>query len=220
MRLSELFSVLQELSIADVEKAGITRDRTLDRGLLWVISRMKLLFERPIQYDEEVTFTTWPGKRIHMVFPRYYEARDSEGNLLLQGSALWLLIDAQRRIFISPQDYDIEIPPAEKEGIELPMALRRISQDRPAVIRTALYSDIDLNGHVNNTRYLDWMDDLFDMHFHDVYTVSALQINYEHEVTCGQSVSLCYEYEDQVYRIEGKTKDANAFHARMDVKRL
>jgi len=42
LRLSRLFSILQEISIADVERVGLTRDKTLDKGMLWVISRMRL----------------------------------------------------------------------------------------------------------------------------------------------------------------------------------
>jgi len=156
-----------------------------------------------------------------MVFPRYYEGRDSENRLLFQGSSLWLLIDEKKRTFISPQDYGIEVPGIpEKTGIELPMAIRKINSDRPASIRTAVYSDIDLNGHVNNTRYLDWMDDLFDVHFHEVYAVKTIQINYEHEVEYGTSVSLFYEYSDQIYRIDGKTPSRDAFHARLEVTRI
>ena len=34
LRLSALFSVLQEVSITDVELTGLTRDKTLDRGFL------------------------------------------------------------------------------------------------------------------------------------------------------------------------------------------
>ena len=221
LRMSALFSILQQMSIRDVELVGVPREKTLDRGLLWVISRMKLEFERIISYDEEITFVTWPGKREHMMFPRYYEGRDSRGSLLFRGAAVWLLISEKKRIVVSPQDCDIEIPAAEgREEIGLPMALRTIDSDRPASIRTVVYSDIDLNGHVNNTRYLDWMDDLFDLHFHEIYVPAALQINYEHEVEYGNSVSLHYEYENQTYRIDGKVGDHTAFRARMEVKRL
>ncbi|MBR2768312.1 MAG: hypothetical protein IKD68_05215 [Solobacterium sp.] len=220
LRMSALFSILQEMSISDVEGIGVTREMTLDKGLLWVISRMKLEFERMISYDEEITFSTWPGERSHMMFPRYYEARDAEGNLVFRGSSLWLLISESTRTIIRPEDYGIEIPAREgKEQCELPMALRSIDSDRPASIRTVLYSDIDLNGHVNNTRYLDWIDDLFDVHFHEVYVPTAVQINYDHEVEYGSSVSLHYEYGEQIYRIDGKLGDHAAFRARFEVKK-
>lgn len=221
LRMSALFSILQEMSIRDVEEAGVTRDKTLDIGLLWVISRMKLEFERMIEYDEEITFSTWAGKCQHMLFPRFYEAKDQEGNVIFRGSSIWLLISEKKRTVVSPEEYHIVIPEVPgKEGIEVPMALRSIDSDRPASIRTVVYSDIDLNGHVNNTRYLDWIDDLFDVHFHEVYMPKALQINYDHEVEYGSSISLHYEYENQTYRIDGKASDFTAFRARIEVQRF
>ncbi|MBO7703336.1 MAG: hypothetical protein J6S26_02730 [Solobacterium sp.] len=221
LRRSALFSILQEMSIRDVELTGLTRDKTLDKGMLWVISRMKIEMDRPILYDETVTVTTSPGERTHMVFPRYYTIRDAEGNLILRGSALWLLIDSETREPIIPQEKGIEIPAVEEAGrIELPMGLRTIDSEYPAIIRKAMYSDIDLNGHVNNTRYLDWIDDLFDMHFHEVTNVTSLQINYVHEVGCGEQITMYYEYHDGKYRIDGRTKDETVFQAEVAARKL
>ena len=221
LRHSALFSILQEVSIRDVELGGLTRDKTLDKGFLWVISRMKITMERPILYGETVTVFTSPGDRMHMVFPRFYRIEDEHGEGILRGSALWTLIHADSRMPISPEAEHIEIPGiAEEDRIEVPMGLKPVLSDQPASIRTALFSDIDLNGHVNNTRYLDWMDDLFDVHFHEVYAVKTIQINYEHEVEYGTSVSLFYEYSDQIYRIDGKTPSRDAFHARLEVTRI
>ena len=220
LRHSALFSILQEVSIRDVERGGLTRDKTLDRGLLWVISRMKITMERPIRYGETITVLTAPGDRMHMVFPRFYRIEDAEGEVILRGSALWTLIHADTRTPISPEAENIEIPGVEgSDRIGLPMGLKPVLSDTPASIRTALFSDIDLNGHMNNTRYLDWMDDLFDLHFHEVTKIEAIQINYIHEVEYEDRISLYYEYSDGHYRIEGKTEEHSIFSADFQVRK-
>ena len=214
LRLSKLFSILQEISIADVERVGLTRDKTLDKGMLWVISRMRLEMERPICYDETITISTIAGKRAHMMFPRYYEVRDSEGTLIMRGSAIWLLIYADSRTPIVPEEENIEIPGVEEQGMPpLPMGLRVIESDIPAIIRKVMYSDIDLNGHMNNTRYLDWIDDMYDMHFHEVTRIRTLQINYLKELSYGDQVTLFYEYENGMYRIDGVMDGDKVFSA-------
>lgn len=221
LRLSALFSMLQEVSIRDVELAGVTRDRTLDKGLLWVISRMKLEMDRPIHYDETITISTSAGPRTHMVFPRYYTVKDAEGHILLKASALWLLISENTRTSINPEEEGIDIPGTEEEGrLELPMGLRPFSCDDPSSIRTVVFSDIDLNGHVNNTRYLDWIDDLFDLHFHEVTAVKKLQINYIHEVEFNDQVSVYYEYHNGKYRVDGRKDDITVFQAEFEAMKL
>ena len=219
LRLSALFSILQEASIRDVELAGLTRDKTLDKGMLWVISRMKIEQERPIVYGETITVSTAPGDRMHMVFPRYYRITDAEGNVILKGSALWLLIYADSRETVSPEAEHLEIPGVEEEGrIELPMGLKPVLSEEPAHIRKAMFSDIDLNGHMNNTRYLDWMDDLFDMHFHEVTKIESVQINYIREVAWEDKVTLVYEYSNGHYRIDGKQDGDVVFSADLGVR--
>ena len=221
LRLSALFSVLQEVSITDVELTGLTRAKTLDRGFLWVISRMKLEMNRPISYGETITVSTSPGERMHMVFPRYYTITDAEGEVVLRGSALWTLINVNTREAINPEKENIEIPGIEEEDrIDLPMGLKKISSDNPASIRQALYSHIDLNGHMNNTRYLDWIDDLFDMHFHEVTAIDQFQINYIQEVEYGDKVELCYEYFQGIYRIDGNVNGRTIFSAHMRTKKI
>ncbi|MBQ9327252.1 MAG: hypothetical protein IJ225_01795 [Solobacterium sp.] len=221
LRMSALFSMLQEASITDVELAGLTRDKTLDRGLLWVISRIKVDMTRPIRYGETVTISTIAGERAHMVFPRYYRITDREGKEVLSGSALWLLIDETARTPIHPEDYDIEIPGVKEEGMpSLPMGLRSIEMDNAASIRKVMFSDIDLNGHVNNTRYLDWIDDLFDMHFHEVTLLTSFQINYLKELSCGDQVHMYYEYNAGRYRMDGASGQETVFSALAQVKRL
>ena len=221
LRLSALFSMLQEISISDVERTGLTREKTLDRGLLWVISRMRVELERPIYYGETITISTIAGKRAHMMFPRYYEVRDEQNSVILRGSAIWLLISQKTREAIIPEQEAIDIPGVEENGMPpLPMGLRTIESDIPAIIRKVMYSDIDLNGHMNNTRYLDWIDDMYDMHFHEVTRFRVLQINYLKELEYGEQVTLYYEYGEGKYRIDGIEGTNKVFSAYAEVEKL
>jgi hypothetical protein len=69
-----------------------------------------------------------------------------------------------------------KIPPAE--GLEDQMVTR------------AGYSTIDLMGHVNNARYIDWISDCFTFEEHLTKKLSWLQINYVNEVKPGEPVAL------------------------------
>lgn len=44
------------------------------------------------------------------------------------------------------------------------------------------FSDIDMNQHVNNTKYYDWAVDLLDFEFLTTYTPKEIYIKYNHEV--------------------------------------
>ena len=62
MRLSTLFTRLQEAAIAHTIELGVTREKTLDQGLLWAVTQYNVKFNRLPEYDEKVTLLSWPGK--------------------------------------------------------------------------------------------------------------------------------------------------------------
>jgi hypothetical protein len=56
--------------------------------------------------------------------------------------------------------------------------------------RRAVYSDIDFYGHVNNVRYIQWIQDMVDPGILDTADQIRLDINYVNEVLPGETVEL------------------------------
>jgi acyl-CoA thioesterase FadM len=56
--------------------------------------------------------------------------------------------------------------------------------------RTALFSDIDYNGHVNNTRYIQWIQDLVEPGILEGAGRLRLDINYLSEIKYGELTEL------------------------------
>lgn len=192
LRMSRLFSILQELSIAHTEALGFPRETTLDRGFLWVITRVRLCLPRPIFYDESIRIETWPEPMIHMVYPRGYRILDAQDRPIGECSALWTIIDGAARQVALPSRTGVVIAGFHRED-ELPLPQGLLSP-APDIARSARhpvsYSDIDLNRHVNNTRYFDWIDDLFAPEAHKCGLYSEIQMNFQHEIRPGTCVTL------------------------------
>ena len=97
LRTSVLLSWIQEAAIAHTEALGMGREKTLDKGLLWIVNMQRIEISRLPVYDEEVLLRSWPGKSMHLLFPRYFELLDRDGKVLVSGSALWSLINENTR---------------------------------------------------------------------------------------------------------------------------
>ncbi len=190
LRTSAMFRMFQEISIAHTELLGAGREKTLDKGALWVMTRMRVVTKRPALYDEHITLVSWPGQTMHCVFPRFYRILDANGETLADASGLWALIDAKTRRIVFPDELGVDIEGCQVQNeLALPEALAAF-EPLEAHTRTAHYCDADLNGHVNNTRYLDWMDDLAGQEFHRAHFWRELQINYQSEIPPGSRVEL------------------------------
>ena len=160
LRLSRLFTFLQEAAIAHTEALGMGRAKTLDKGLLWVVTLQQAKITRLPVYDEHVTLESTPGETMHTFFPRYYRLTDADGNELVNAAALWALMDAETRAMIFPEKRGVHIdaqPTPWKTFLPRPPKLPESPQESTF---TVPYSYVDLNGHMNNTRYFDLAEDL------------------------------------------------------------
>ena len=159
LRLSRLFELLQEASIRHTEQLGMGREKTLDKGLLWVVTMQRCEIARLPEYDERITLTSWPGAMMHVFFPRYYRIADEKDNTLLSASALWMLVDEKTRKMAFPDEWGVEIAGVTTgREIRLPSGLKKLTCAEEASF-TVPFSYVDLNGHMNNTRYFDLAED-------------------------------------------------------------
>ncbi|MBQ2143987.1 MAG: hypothetical protein II436_02615 [Oscillospiraceae bacterium] len=189
LRTSTLLTMLQEAAIAHTEQLGMGREKTLDRGLLWIITLQRLQVYRMPVYDEVFTLECWPGKTMHVLFPRYYRMLAEDGSLLAEGSALWALIDQENHELQFPDTWGISIP-GTVTGREcpLPRAPRPLALTENVEFQVP-YSYIDLNQHMNNVHYLDLAEDVLPAAVHD-FPLKSLEIEYSGEARLGQTIRL------------------------------
>ncbi len=55
------------------------------------------------------------------------------------------------------------------------------------------YSDIDVNGHLNNCKYIDFIMDCFPREVHRERRVASIEINFVHEALPGHTVAIYRE---------------------------
>lgn len=160
IRLSALFTRLQEAAIEHTQQLGAGKEKTLDKGLLWVVTQQSVSFARMPEYDECLTLLSWPGKTMHLFFPRFWQILDERGDIIIEASSLWGLMDSHTRKLTFPEEYGIDLPDLS-EGRSIPLPTRIRAQQAEIVQSfTVPYSYVDLNGHMNNARYFDLITDL------------------------------------------------------------
>ncbi len=207
LKLPAFFSLIQDIATADAENVGLGKNKTMDKGLLWVFTRVYVEFYDTPSYMDECELSTYPGKRKMFFFPRYVELHDSKGNPLAKCSTIWVLIDEKtRRAILKPE---IDVDADQTKGDELPLPEK--TNERPSSFvysRIVRYSDVDLNGHLNNVRYIEMIVDLLSSEEHREKRLASFLINYLKEVKEGEEVEL-YANEDRTYVkgvVDGQTR--------------
>jgi len=205
LRTSTLFELMQEASIRHTEELGMGREMTLDRGLLWMVTHQRAEIERMPAYDERITLESWPGKTMHLLFPRFYRVLDEGGNVLLRASALWALVDQGTRRMVFPDRYGVTIEGVVTGNeIDLPSAPRRAAGEAAHAF-TVPFSYVDLNGHMNNTRYFDLAEDCIPAAA-EGRSLRAAVVEYANEVRFGESLRVTVEQNEGTWLISGDTE--------------
>jgi acyl-ACP thioesterase len=113
-----------------------------------------------------------------VAYPRSVVAYDEKRNELFRSISLWVLMDPETRAMVLPGKSGV-IVNGMLRGNELPspgsLAPASLSAE---VARTVRFTDLDVNGHMNNTRYLDWLADLLPGSFHENHVIRDMTLGY------------------------------------------
>ena len=106
-----------------------------------------------------------------------------EGQPVGSAATLYVQLDLTTRRMVKPwlggnDQLDCELEPP----LPLPGAIPTLEAPTTTLERVARYSDLDVNGHVNNTRYLDWFCDCFDTEYHRAWALKDVLIHYNREI--------------------------------------
>lgn len=212
LKLSSLFKLFQNTSVEATESLGMGKDKTLEKGYLWVISRVYVVINKMPKYLDNFTIETYPEPMMHFIYPRQYLIKDETGNILVRMSAVWALISAKTRKILFPSETNVIVPGITK-GNELEYPVDFVKKDveikEKRIIRN---SDTDINGHLNNTRYVDFIQDLKACD----KKINTFAIAYFEEVKEGEVLVLSASL-DATY-FTGKVNDKLVFEAEVTYK--
>ena len=210
LKLSSLFNYFQDIATEHAEVLNIGKSETSDKGMFWVITRVEVEVLKMPKYLQTVSLTTYPGDDLKFIFPRYFLLKDEKGELLIRASTTWMVLNrATHRPVLKP--FEGRVLPQEHYDDELKLPGKCISDDCQEVEkRKVRYSDIDLNGHLNNTKYIDYILDIHDSDFYKQNQISRFLISYNKELMDNDVLTLLSNYKKPEY-IRGEVDNNLAF---------
>ena len=220
LKLSTLLYFSQEVAGQHFDRIAMTYDQLAEKGMFWAIIRQRVRVTRLPMSGDVIHVETWPMPNTRVAFPRCVVAYDEKGNELFQVLSLWILMDIETRAMILPGKSGIHLP-GTVMGYELPaptsLSAKNLLNHRN---RTVCFTDLDRNGHMNNTKYLDWIADLLPSHFHEAHSPSEFTVCYISEAREGQELTLSWEFsEDGILNLDahrvGCEKTERVFSAKL-----
>lgn len=197
--VSNVFRYMQDAANYEMEEDGPSYMELFERGLAFILSRIRVSLYAPLYSHEGLKVQTWACESKGAQFNRCYRIlRDDV--IVAEAVSVWALCGVSDRRLHRVNEFELNYRMDDTLELDLP-ARFRIPEDvslRLVGERTVEYADIDLNGHMNNTRYPDVLCGYIgDMRGQRVISmalsfVSEAPLHEELKVYAGQSDGVWY----------------------------
>ena len=221
LNLTGLNIMFQRAAVEHAEHLGFGYVEMSKQNHSWVLIRINIEIHRLPVWREEVKLYTWPQSMKNLSAMREFElysSRDEE--LLVTASSEWFLIDLDTR---KPQRMEKlkRIEPFLTDKNAVGKILPRINRNQvfeDLFSITPRYSSMDMNGHTNARKYIDWLDDAI----YQVYgsrDISFMHMSYFHECKLDEELIIqSAEHRMGVVRGWKPEKEQVAFLAQVEFK--
>ena len=206
----------QQIATMHAEAAGLNDELYAATHTAYVLAKLALHIDRTPRVDETLTVTTRPERCKRAVNKRITFFFDAAGQQVAVLDSRWVLIDTDKRLILRKHPEAFNDCWAEDVPFELPMKMVKAAPEdcAPAGEYTATYSRCDMNGHMNNTRYVDILCDALPWNVWDEGEVRDLKVYYHREVPRGASFALLQaQTGEKQYYFCGQREEKAAFEA-------
>ena len=155
---------LQEAASLNAETLAFSKSdfEAAGENISWVLTRLKVRIARFPKWEEKVSILTFPRGGRRIVAYRDFVLTGADGAELGRATSEWMLIDLASRKIVAIPDGVFAAANTVREPVfgEEPFAKLRWdckAESPDALAFRARRGDIDLNGHVNNVHYVEWL---------------------------------------------------------------
>ena len=136
--------------------------------------------------EEDVVIETWPSGIDRLFALRDYRMMRQDGEVLVNATSEWMLIDLMRRRPLRQTEKVVEMSTSHQiEKLRMAPLLQeqdRAVQMKEARLFTATFDNIDFNGHVTQASYMRWLTNSLPFEFLKNHVLTEVEVVYEHEI--------------------------------------
>ena len=188
--------ILLSLQVSGMQSIELgVSDKTIleDYNLVWIITDYDIEVVRLPRFAEEITIETEALSYNRLFCYRRFTIYDEVGQELIHMMATFVLMDRDSRKVhaVEPEivaPYQSEFDKKLIRGPKYESLNEPISKDYHV-----RFYDLDMNGHVNNSKYLDWIFEVMGADFLTQYIPKKINLKYVKEVRPGGVITSSVE---------------------------
>lgn len=217
VKLPHLLSFALQVSGLQSESLGNTDEWLLDTyNLVWVITDYQLDIERLPRYAETIVVETEAIAYNKLFCYRNFYIYGEDGQQIMLIKSTFVLMDYDTRKVVSVKD-DIVAPYGSEKIKQIIRGPKYDDLQAPQeTLFHVRYLDLDMNGHVNNSKYLEWMYEAVDLDFLKTHVPKQVKLKYIKELHYGNDILSVVQQEGNTSKHEIRTE--YGLHAQAEIE--
>ena len=188
--------ILLSLQVSGMQSIELgVSDKTIleDYNLVWIITDYDIEVARLPHFAEEITIETEALSYNRLFCYRRFTIYDEAGQELIHMMATFVLMDRDSRK-VHAVEPEIVVPYQSDFDKKLIRGPRYESlEELVSKDYHVRFYDLDMNGHVNNSKYLDWIFEVMGADFLTQYIPKKINLKYVKEVRPGGVITSAVE---------------------------
>ena len=210
LRPTSLLAKLEEVGSHQMMAYPPSNDDLRAKGMGFILSRVVMRIYKTLRDGDTAEAQTWATDSRGLSFNRCYRMMQN-GEVAAEVYTVWALLNFEEHRLLRVSELEnVGGEPDPPFALDLPLRVRMPSAEEYTKVakRRIYYSDTDINGHMNNTKYLNMLCDFVPEI--EKKTLRGINISYVAEAPLGDELTvLCKEDGDTYYfktvRSDGKT---------------
>ena len=222
LKVSSTFNYLQDTASAHAADLHCGWEDLQRLEMFWVLSWIKVEFNSFPHFEDKIKIKTWPKGRYKLYALRDFLLYDEHENIFCKASSAWLLLNSKSKRITDIKNLQIQFPyqPDVHALEDLPEKIKYENKRESVFEKVVSYTDIDLNLHVNNEKYVEYIMNSYPLEFHDGNSLKSITMSFNSEMKYEDVIEICMNKipgDNNLYYVEGANKNTGkqAFQALM-----
>ena len=190
LSIPSMFSFMQETAGKHADALGVSIHQLRTENCTWLLSRLKIKITAYPAWKDSIQVRTWPSGTQGLHAMRDFELINNENQIIAAAVSAWLVIDIRKRRPLRIAPFIDRLKPLEGTH-SLPDSLDKLPgcEDHTYARNFAVrYQDLDINQHVNNVSFVEWVLESVPAATLNDSNLSELQINFLAEAFQGDQI--------------------------------
>ena len=190
LSILSMFSLLQEAAGRHADALGVAIHQLQAENYTWLLSRLKIKITSYPSWKDRIRISTWPSGTQGLFALRDFELINDDNHVIVAAVSAWLVLDIRKRRPVRISPFVDRLKPLAGYH-SLPDRLDKLpgSVDHTyAKNFTVRYRDLDINQHVNNVSFVEWIVESVPAATLNTSNLSELQINFLAEAFQGDQI--------------------------------